>query len=202
MLRFSALALPALFATPALAAPSPDLAAVQNHLRAAATMTAAFAQTGRDGKTLTGTLTLKKPGRIRFQYQKGVPILIVGDGKALTFIDYSVRQVQRWPITNSPLGALVNPNLDITRYAKVVPSGNPGVLSVEGFDPKHPEYGRITMIFQRDADAPGGLMLQGWVALDSQGNRTTVRLTDQRFNQPVSDGTFRWNDPRRTGPRR
>lgn len=188
-------------AAPALAAPSPELRQVQDHLRAAGTMTAAFAQTGRDGKTLTGTLTLKKPGRIRFQYQKGVPILIVGDGKALTFIDYSVRQVQRWPIANSPLGVLVDPSRDIARFAKVVPSGNPAVLSVEGYDAKHPEYGRITMIFARDEAAPAGLMLQGWVALDSQGNRTTVRLSEQRFNVPVSDGTFRWNDPRKTGRR-
>jgi outer membrane lipoprotein-sorting protein len=183
------------------AAQSGDLALVQNHLRAVSTMTADFTQTDRAGKTLTGTLSLKKPGKIRFQYQKGVPILIVGDGKALTFIDYSVRQVQRWPITNSPLGVLINPDRDISRFAKIVPSDDPRVLSVEGYDPKHPEYGRITMVFARDGAAPGGLMLQGWVTLDSQGNRTTIRLANQRFNAPVSDGTFRWNDPRRSNPR-
>jgi outer membrane lipoprotein-sorting protein len=148
---------------------------------------------------LTGTLTLKKPGRIRFQYQKGVPLLIVSDGKALTFIDYSVRQVQRWPIGNSPLGILVDPARNVTRFAKVVPSPNPGVVSVEAYDPKHPEYGRITLVFARRAGAPAGLMLQGWVALDSQGNRTTIRLADQKFNAPVGDETFRWSDPRRQG---
>lgn len=79
----------------------------------------------------------------------------------------------------------------------MVPTGDARVLTVEGYDPKHPEYGRITMVFARDGSAPGGLMLQGWVMLDSQGNRTTIRLADQRFNVPVNDGTFRWNDPRR-----
>ena len=182
-------------------AQSGDLAQVQNHLRAVNTMTANFTQTDRADKTVTGTLSLKKPGKIRFQYEKSVPILVVGDGKALTFIDYSVRQVQRWPITNSPLGVLINPDRDISRYAKVIPGADPRVLSVEGYDPKHPVYGRITMVFARDASAPGGLMLQGWVTLDSQGNRTTIRLDNQRFNVPVSDGTFRWNDPRRTSPR-
>lgn len=181
------------------AAQSADLAQVQRHLAAMETMTASFTQTDRNGQVLTGTLTLKKPGKIRFQYQKGVPLLIVGDGKALTFIDYSVRQVQRWPIGNSPLGVLLDPNRDISRYAKVVPSGNPNVVSVEAYDPKHPEYGRITLVLAKNASAPAGLMLQGWVALDSQGNRTTIRLADQRFNVPVSDGTFKWNDPRRQG---
>ncbi len=179
------------------AAQTGDLAAVQRHLSAVNTMTAAFSQTDRNGQVLTGTLTLKKPGKIRFQYQKGVPILIVGDGKALTFIDYSVRQVQRWPIGNSPLGVLLDPTKDLSRFAKVVSSGDPRVVSVDGYDARHPEYGRINLVFARDASAPAGLMLQGWVQLDAQGNRTTIRLSNQKFNQPVSDGTFRWNDPRR-----
>lgn len=187
------------------AAPAPaqtgGLTQVQAHLRALDSMTAAFAQTGRDGKTLTGTLTLKRPGRIRFQYQKGVPILVVGDGRALNYIDYSVRQVTRWPIANSPLGVLLDPTKDIARFARAVPSGNDRVVTVEGYDPKHPEYGRITIVFARDAAAPAGLTMQGWVMLDSQGNRTTIRLTNQRFNQPIADGTFRWNDPRIKGGR-
>ncbi|NWM25155.1 outer membrane lipoprotein carrier protein LolA, partial [Escherichia coli] len=60
---------------------------------------------------------------------------------------------------------------------------------------------RITLVFQKNAAAPGGLMLQGWVALDSQNNRTTIRLSNQQFNTNISDGAFRWNDPRRQGPR-
>src|SRR5690349_20995703 len=96
---------------PALAqADQSDLSKVNAYIRAVTTMTADFAQTDRNGLTLTGQLTLKQPGKIRFQYQKGVPLLIVGDGKALTMIDYEVRQVQRWPIGNSPLGALIDPS--------------------------------------------------------------------------------------------
>ena len=179
-----------------------DLAAVQKHLQSVETMTANFSQADRNDKVLTGVLTLKKPGKLRFQYEKGVPILIVAEGGALTFIDYSVKQVQRWPIKNSPLGVLLDPTRDITRYAKLVPGYDQRIVSVEANDPKHPEYGRITLVFVRNASAPGGLMLQGWVALDSQNNRTTIRLTNQKFGEPVSDNSFRWNDPRRTGVRK
>ncbi|MFL9840269.1 outer membrane lipoprotein carrier protein LolA [Sphingomonas sp. ST-64] len=178
------------------------LAQVQQHLRSTQTMTAQFSQTDRAGKTLNGVLTLKKPGKVRFQYEKGVPLLIVGDGSALWFIDYSVRQVSRWPVKDSPLGILLDPERNVARYAKVIPTGNPDVVSIEAHDPKRPEFGRITMVFARNASAPGGLMLQGWVALDSQNNRTTVRLSDQKFNAPISDGAFRWNDPRKKGGRR
>ena len=183
-------------------APSADLQQVQRHLQALGSMTATFTQTDRVGRVLTGTLTLKQPGRIRFQYQKGVPILIVADGGALTFVDYSVAQVQRWPIRKSPLGVLLDPTRDIGRYATVVPSGSDRVVSVEARDPQHPEYGRITLVFARDAAAPAGLALQGWIQLDSQSNRTTIRLSSQRFGVPVAASAFRWTDPRRVGVRR
>jgi len=200
------IALPLLIAAPvALAAPAPgtgDLPAVQAHLAAVDTMTADFTQTDRNGKTLAGVLTLKKPGKIRFQYEKGVPILVVSDGKSLWFLDYSVGQKQRWPIGNSPLGVLLDPSKDATRYAKVVPGGDPRIISVEASDPKHPEYGRITLVFARSPGSPGGLMMQGWVALDAQNNRTTVRLSGQQFNLPVSDRMFRFNDPTPTSARR
>lgn len=196
-MSFRVLAVSAAFAIAAPAsARSSDLGAVSTHLKAVATMTATFAQTDRAGKTVNGMLTLKRPGRIRFQYQKGVPILIVSDGKALTFIDYSVKQVQRWPVGNSPLGVLLDPNRDMTRFAKLVQTADSRLVVVEARDPKRPEYGVITLAFSRDVSAPAGLMLQGWVTLDSQGNRTSIRLSNQAFNSPVSDEAFRWRDPR------
>jgi outer membrane lipoprotein-sorting protein len=174
---------PAFVATSAVAASaatSPDLVKVQQHLRAVQSMTAAFSQYDRNGKTLTGTLSLKQPGKLRFQYQKNVPILIVADGKSLWFLDYQVGQKQRWPIGG-------------------MPTADPSVISVDASDPKHPEYGRITLVFERNAAGPAGLILRGWVALDAQNNRTTIRLSDPKFNVPISDGTFRFNDPVRGG---
>jgi outer membrane lipoprotein-sorting protein len=183
---------------PPAIAQTDELPMVAAHLKSVTTMTAAFAQTDRAGKTLNGALTLKRPGKIRFQYEKGVPLLIVGDGRALVFVDYSVRQVQRWPIGNSPLGVLLDSSKDLSRFAKIVPTDNPRVLLAEARDPRHPEYGTTTLAFLRDDSAPGGLMLQGWVTLDSQGNRTSIRLTDQQFNRNISDEAFKWRDPRPT----
>jgi outer membrane lipoprotein-sorting protein len=190
----------ALLVTPVLAQPvSPqiaDLSAVQAHLRAVTTMTADFAQTDRSGKTLTGRMTMKRPGKVRFQYQPGVPILVVADGNGLWFIDYQVRQVQRYPIGNTPLSALLDSSKDIARFARVVPVADSRVLFVEARDPRHPEYGTLTLAFAREEGAPAGLRLQGWIALDGQNNRTSVRLSNQRFNIGVGDEAFRWRDPR------
>lgn len=200
MLKPVIAALVALAPVAAHAQATGDLAAVQRHLQSVTSMTANFSQVDRNGKVLTGVLSLKQPGKVRFQYEKGVPILIVADGGRLNFIDYQVRQVQSWPIRNSPLGVLLDPKRDLSKFARVVP-GDDRLVSVEAYDSKHPEYGRITLVFARDAAAPAGLMLQGWVALDSQNNRTTIRLSNQRFNVGIGDETFRWNDPRRRAGR-
>ena len=175
-----------------------DLATVQAHLKAVSSMTAHFSQTDRNGRVLSGTLTLKRPGKIRFEYQKDAGILVVANGKTLNFIDYRVRQVSAWPIGNSPLYVLLDPNRDLARIAKVLPSNDTKLTLVEARDPKHPEYGVLTMGFVRNAAAPNGLSLQGWVSADSQGNRTVIRLSDQHFNASVSDEAFLWRDPRPT----
>ncbi len=186
---------------PAIAQPAINLSQVQSHLKAVSTMVADFTQTDRRGQSLSGTLTLKRPGKIRFQYGKNVPMLIVADGRRLTMIDYEVRQVQSWPIGNSPLSVLLDPDQDLSRFAKIVPNTDPRAVLVEARDPKRPELGRITLAFAKIPSAPSGLMLQGWTMLDSQNNRTTVKLSNQRFNVSVADSTFRYTDPRKSGPR-
>ncbi len=183
-------------AAPAAPAPSGDLARAVAALRAITTLRADFSQTDRNGQRVNGVLTMKRPGRIRFQYQQGVPLLIVSDGKALTLIDYEVRQVQRWPISNSPLGALLDPGRDVSRFGRLQPTLDPNVVSFEVRDTRHPEYGVITLIFVRKASAPGGMELTAWVALDSQNKRTTIRLSNHRYGIDVPDNAFRYNDPR------
>jgi outer membrane lipoprotein-sorting protein len=194
----------AMLALPAapVAAQAGQLAQAVAALRGISTMTANFTQTDRKGQTLSGVLTLKRPGKIRFEYQKSANMLVVSNGKSLYLVDYDVNQVQRWPIGNSPLGALLDPSRDVKKYGKLIPSGTDNVVSVEVKDSKHPEYGVITLIFVRNASAPGGLQLTNWVALDAQNGRTTVRLSNQRYGVAIADSTFTFKDPRRSAGRR
>jgi len=199
----ASLALPAAPASAQARSSSQDaqLDRVVSALRGISTLRADFTQTDRAGQTVSGTLTLKRPGRIRFQYSNDVNMLVVSDGKSLTLVDYDVRQVQRWPISDSPLGALLDPNRDVKRYGRLMPSASRGVVSVEVKAPDKPEYGTITLIFVEDASAPGGLELSSWVALDAQNTRTTVRLSNHRYGVAVPDSAFTYRDPRRTSRR-
>lgn len=196
-------AVPATYAAaPApVAAAAGDLDKAVAALRGISTMKADFVQTDRNGQAVRGVMTLKRPGKIRFEYAKGADMLIVSNGKSMYFVDYEAKQVQRWPISNSPLGALLDPNRDVRKFGKLIPTGHDDVISIEVRDPKHPEYGVMTLIFTRDASAPGGLRLTHWVALDSQNHRTTVRLSNQRYGVSVADSAFTFRDPRKSSGR-
>lgn len=190
----AAVALPA----PAVAQGN-GLAAVQAHLRSVTSMTANFSQTDHRGRTSAGSLSLKRPGKIRFEY-RGSRMLIVADGSRLTFIDDEVNQRQSWPIGDSPLSVLLDPSRDLSRYARVV-RDDAQTLMIEARDPRRREFGVITLAFARVPGAPGGLSLQGWNTVDAQNNQTRVRLSGQRFNVSVADSLFRV-PPRGRGPRR
>lgn len=189
----------ALVAVPTpVAAAEGDLDRAVAALRGISTMKADFTQTDRKGQTVSGEMTLKRPGKIRFQYEDGVPLLLVSNGQSFTMIDYEVNQVERWPISESPLGALLDPSRDVKKYGKLVSTGHSDVISVEVRDPNKPQFGVITLIFTRDSSAPGGLQLTNWVALDAQNNRTTVRLRNHRYGISVPDSAFTYKDPRRS----
>jgi outer membrane lipoprotein-sorting protein len=201
MMRFKALALAAaplaaaamlVPQAPVVAQAASPLAQVTAHLKGVNTMVAGFRQTDRKGRTLSGTMTLKRPGKLRFEYQKGVPMLIVADGRKLNMIDYETKRVDSWPIGRSPLGVILNPNPDLGKVAKVVRNDGQTLL-VQVRD--KPEFGTITLGFAKVSSAPAGLLLQGWTVIDGQNNRTTVKLSGQRFNVAVADSAFTFQRP-------
>jgi outer membrane lipoprotein-sorting protein len=176
---------------------SPDLAKVQAHVRAVHSMTANFVQTDSKGRSMSGTLQLKRPGRIRFEYGRGANMLLVGNGSTLTFVDYEVGQKSSWPINKTPLGLLLSANPDVEHVAQIVASKDPRVLVVRAADPYHKEFGTLILAFIRDSSGPGGLKLYGWTAIDGQGKRTKVELTNQHNNAAVPNSAFTYAEPKK-----
>lgn len=177
---------------PASAATLDDVAA---SLKATTSLGADFTQIGADGKVLTGRMILARPGKIRFQY-KDAKLLIVGNGRTLSFVDYKVRQVSQWPVRSTPLGILLASEPNLAGVAKVLATTSDGVI-VEARDPKRPEFGTLEIRFRRDGQAPGGLALAGWTARDAQGGRSEIKLSNATYNADLSRADFGFKDPRR-----
>jgi outer membrane lipoprotein-sorting protein len=181
-------------AAPAAAAESPDMARLKAHLSSVQSMTASFVQTDARGRSAAGTLQLKKPGRVRFQYGSG-DLVLVADGKTLTMVDYQVGQKSSWPLSKTPLGVLLSGSPDLKGRAQIVPSSDPHVVSVSARDPS--QYGSLTLVFLRSGSAPGGLQLYGWTAIDAQNRRTTVKLSNVRYNVSVPASAFSYAEPKK-----
>jgi outer membrane lipoprotein-sorting protein len=139
---------------------------------------------------------LKRPGRIRFEY-RGQDVLLVGNGKQLTFIDYEVGQKSSWDLNKTPLGILLQARPDIGRIAKVIPQKDPRILLIRARDARRPEFGTLILAFVRSPSAPGGLRLEGWTAIDAQNKKTMIKLSNQRYNVAVPESAFRYAEPKK-----
>ncbi len=200
--------------TPAQAAPLPTVTVTPSQqaiesrslddvitwLHGVTTLVADFKQTTSSGKISHGKMTLARPGKVRFEYEPSVPVLVVADGGSLYVVDYGNASVQRYPIKNSPLSVLLDPKADIKRIAKLVeagPAAVPGYTTIEATDPKRPQYGTITLYFANTPGTAGNVTLSAWRVLDAQGNTTTIQLDKPRLNGSVPEGAFTYKDPRR-----
>lgn len=191
------LAAAAVIAAPAVAQSRSELTQVEAHLAASQSMTASFVQTDNRNRQLSGTMQLKRPGRIRFEYGGGANMLLVGNGKTLTFIDYDVGQKSSWAIARSPLSVLLSSNPDLDRIARILPSDDPRILLVRARDARRPEFGTMILAFVKSPAAPAGLRLEGWTAIDAQNKRTTVKLDGQRYNVAVPESAFSFAEPKK-----
>ena len=180
---------------PAAAATSPDMARLQSHISSVQTMTASFTQIDGKGRSVGGTMQMKRPGRVRFAYSSG-DLLLVADGRNLNIVDYQVGQKSSVPLNRTPLGVLLSGSPNLKGRAQVVPSSDSRVVTVRAKDPA--QYGSLTLVFTRSQAAPGGLQLYGWTAIDGQNQRTTVKLNNVRYNVAVPDSAFTFRNPKKT----
>jgi outer membrane lipoprotein-sorting protein len=187
----------ALGAAPATAQSGDVLTQVQGALAATQSLTANFVQTDGKNRSLRGALSMKRPGKIRFEYGGGANMLLVADGRNLTFVDYDVGQKSAWPIAKSPLAVLLGTAPDLKRIARPLPSPDPRVVLVRARDARRPEFGTLILAFVRSPSAPGGLLLEGWTAFDAQNKKTTVKLENQRYNVAVPETAFTYAEPKR-----
>ena len=182
---------------PAVAASDPAVHQVERSLAATQSMTASFVQTSGKGQQIAGVLSLKRPGKVRFDYGGNANMLMVADGTNLYFLDYQVGQKNRWPIAKSPLAPLLSTAPDLQRIARPVATQDQRVVMLRVRDARRPEFGTLFLAFVKQAGAPGGLQLEGWTAFDAQNRKTTVKLAQQRYNVAVPDSAFQFAEPQK-----
>ena len=110
-------------------------------------------------------------------------------------IDYQVGQKSSWPLNRTPLGVLLSGSPNLKGRAQIVDSKDPRIVTVRARDPS--QYGSLNLVFIRSASAPGGLQMYGWTAIDAQQRRTTVKLSNVRYNVAVPESAFTYAQPKK-----
>lgn len=178
------------------------LLAVQDYMNSVRSMRARFVQQAPDGRVSSGIFHLERPGRVRFEFDGDVPILIVSDGRILNLVDYELGQVTKWPIKDTPLALMVADEIVLGKNVTLVSSG-PGelanMISITARDPKKPEQGTMTLIFSAQPAPDGGapeMTLRAWQVIDAQGGLTTVTLAQPEINLTLETSLWKFDDPR------
>ena len=151
-----------------------DLQRASTYLNSLQSVEGSFIQLTNDGRSAKGTFYLKKPGRIRFEYDKPSPVLIVADGTTVAVQNSQLHTTDRYPIGNTPLRLLLT-NVDLTNDAHITSVRHqPGALEITAEEKNGPAAGQMTMYF---ADTGNTLQLSHWDVVDARGAHTTVSVS-------------------------
>ena len=168
----SAILVSVLMSLPAAAEKLP-LAAISKYLNGLKTATGEFTQINDDGTISTGTIYIKRPGRVRFEYNPPESALVVAGGGAVVIFDKKSNQPpESYPLKRTPLSIILADKVNLGQARMVTGHSFDGTATVvTAQDPENPQYGNIQMLF---TGAP--VELRQWVINDGGGSQTTVVL--------------------------
>lgn len=167
----AAVAVLALSALPA-AAEQISLNQLSAYLNDMGSVQSGFTQISEDGTIMTGTLMIKRPWKIRFEYDQD-DTLVISSARAVAIFDPKGNpQPETYPLNRTPLKLILGQNINLARENMVVGHSYDGTATrVLAQDPEHPEYGTLELIF---TDNP--VQLRQWVTRDDAGSETTIVL--------------------------
>lgn len=165
---------------------------VENYLNSFSTLAADVTQVAGNGAIATGSLSIHRPGRMRLDYDPPSKILLVATDWRLVFYDGSIKQVNVIPVSQTPLGVLLEREIDFADAVEVTEIiRQDGELGITVASRDNPEQGTVTLIFSEEP-----LQLLSWVVIDAQGNRTRIILDNVQTGIDLDPALFRWRDPR------
>lgn len=174
------------------------LVSVGTYLNGIKSLKARFLQTSLGGggpgdsdASSAGVVWLERPGRMRFQYDKPSPLLLVAGGGQVVFHDSQLGQTTNIPIDQTPLGLLLADKISLSGEVTTTDFERPpGQLQITLVRTKTPGDGSLTLYLQAEP-----LALVGWSVVDAQGRETRLRMTGITLGGTFDPQLFTFTDP-------
>ncbi|OJU33064.1 MAG: hypothetical protein BGN89_16190 [Alphaproteobacteria bacterium 64-6] len=149
-------------------------------------------QTTADNQRMRGTFFVKRPARLRFEYNRPSRQLIVSDGKMLAIQDLEVQSDDRIALDQTPFRLLLRKDVDLLRDASIIEVQEAEDLIILALQDKSPDApGQIRLFMTKTP----GLELREWVTTDSQGADTRVEVANLDRPEDLDVELFRVISP-------
>lgn len=147
----------------------------------------AFTQINDDGTISTGTIYIKRPGRVRFEYDPPNAALVLASGGTVVIFDPKTNEPpESYPLNRTPLSIILAKDVNLGRARMVVGhTSDATTTTVTAQDPDNPEYGNIQLVFTGNP-----VELRQWVINDDAGSRTTVILGELQKGGQINNSLF------------
>lgn len=160
---------------------------IQQYVNRITTVKTRFTQTSPTGRKAQGTIYIKRPGKLRIDFDPPSEMKIVTTRLWLVVYEQKGAEPQNYPLNSTPAGILVQESIDFNggdlRVTGMRQSGS--AVFVTLVRAKNPGQGSMTLIFRREP-----LALSGWVVTDSQGQRTQVQLSNTQTGVALGPEVF------------
>jgi outer membrane lipoprotein carrier protein len=185
-----------------------DLTAVVDHVQkrydAANDFRAHFSQTltnpvFKRKTALSGEVLLKKPGKMRWNYQTPDVKMYLADGNRLWLYEPEDRQAFKQDLKSSQLPAalaFLTGKGKLTDEFEIAFAKTPGVGTARDYvlslHPRQaqPQVKEITFVVD-----PETFLVRESLLVDGQGNINDMVFADIKINSGVPEGTFKWSPP-------
>ena len=171
----------------AFAAPNSEgIKQVNDYLNSLTTLEGKFVQIAADSTISEGKFYLRRPGRIRFEYNDPITTKVIADGFWVAVSDTRLKTLDRYPLSETPLNLILKENVNLGSEANIASVETSGDhIRVTARDAANPDQGEIVLIFDT---AP--IALRQWVITDVQGLQTTIALQNTRTNIKIEPSLF------------
>ena len=160
--------------TPALASTRPlSLSEISRYLNGLKNAKGPFTQVNPDGTLSEGTLYVKLPGRMRFEYTApNDTLVIVSPSRIAIFDKRSNAGPQQYPLRKTPLHTILKKNVNLNESGVVTAHQHDGTYtSITTKNPENSGFGNLELMFTEKPT-----QLRQWIVTNESGQKTTITL--------------------------
>ena len=165
---------------------------ISGYLNKLQTATGEFTQINGDGSISTGTIYIKRPGKVRFEYNAPDSGLVIAGSNTVVIYDRKSNQPpESYPLSRTPLSIILARNVNLGAANMVTGHTYDGTATVvTAQDPQNPQYGNIQLKFTGNP-----VELRQWIINDGNGSQTTVVLGDLKTGGNLPNSLFNIGSP-------